>query len=440
MKKVQLFIKKLTPAVILILLQICSFEFKVFAQGSWEKFNTITHVNLKTIYFVDSLKGWVGGDSGIILYTSDGGQNWTFQNSTVNTSIHSLFFLDSLNGWALTWHQNIHGPNGTTFLKTTNGGLNWVAEVYPKDFIFLNSIFFVDSLNGWSCGSPGKILRTRDGGIEWIESRINNVQFSEFPIFKVEFFDENNGIGCGGIFDIFGVIWLTSNGGNTWDAFAVGPEPINDFKILDSNFVVAVGGDYEYGTSVSSSFDKGNNWNYRTLDIFGIAVSVDFRNPNEGWLILKGERKFLVTVDSGWTWTEYLAPDSVQPNKIFFADSLHGYAVCDSGYFLKYIPPIVTKVESIDFAKKNESKNQISIFPNPFNNNTTLKLNLVENSLVSISIYSILGEKVKDVTKQNFSAGNHSLTINASDLNSGVYLLSIKINDNSFTQKLILIK
>ncbi len=440
MKKTQLIIDKLNPVIILILLQLCSFEFKVFAQGSWEKMNTITNVNLKSIYFVDSLKGWVGGDSGVILYTSDGGQNWTIQNSNVSTSIHNLFFLDSLNGWALTWHQNIHGPVGTTFLKTTNGGLTWIADIYPKDFTFLNSIYFVDELNGWASGSPGKILKTRDGGNEWIESRINNAQFVEFPIFKVEFFDENNGIGVGGIIDIFGVIWRTFDGGNSWDAFAVGPEPINDFKILDSNFVVAVGGDYEYGTSVSYSFDKGLNWNYRTLDIFGIAVSVDFRNSNECWLILKGERKFLVSTDSGWTWTEYLAPDSVQPNKVFFADSLHGYAVCDSGYFLKYIPPIDTKVESIDFAKNNKPKNQISIFPNPFNNSTTLKLNLIENSFVSISIYSILGEKVKDIVKHNFSAGNHSLTINASDLNSGVYLLSIKINDNFFTQKMILIK
>lgn len=440
MKKAQLIINKLNPVIIVILLQICLFEIKVFAQGSWEKFNSIATVNLKSIYFVDSLKGWVGGDSGVILYTSDGGQNWTFQNTNVNTSIHSLFFLDSLNGWALTWHHNIYGPIGTTFLKTTNGGLTWIADVYPKDFVFLNSIYFVDELNGWASGSPGKILKTRDGGNEWIESRINNIQFSEFPIFKVEFFDENNGIGCGGIIDIFGVIWLTSNGGNTWDAFAIGPEPINDFKILDSNFVVAVGGDYEYGTSVSSSFDKGNNWNYRTLDIFGIAVSVDFRNSNEGWLILKGERKFLVTIDSGWTWTEYLAPDSVQPNKIFFADSLHGYAVCDSGYFLKYIPPIDTKVESTNLIQNKNSGIYLSVFPNPFNNNTTLSIGLKENSFVSINIYSTLGEKIKEILSQNLLAGNHSLNINAGELNSGVYFLSVRINEKYFTQKIILIK
>lgn len=416
-------------------------NYNLFSQGNWIKTQTPTFKNLKSIFFLDSLKGWVAGDSGIILFTSDGGNNWTTQSSTVNTTIHDIFFLDSLFGWALTWHRNQYGPVGTTFLKTTNGGDTWTSEIYGKDFTFIYSIIFQDSLNGWICGEPGVILRTRNGGLDWSEAKINNIQFSNFPIKKIKFFNNNFGIGCGGVIDIFGVIWRTTDGGENWDAFAIGPEPINDLEIISDDFVFAVGGDYEYGTAVSHSTDFGLTWNYRTLDIFGIANSVAFRNSNEGWLNLKGERKFLVTIDSGWNWTEYPTPDSVQPNKIIFTDSLHGYAVCDSGYFLKYIPPIQTKVEQIKSADKG-SKNlfDFEVYPNPFNSSAKISVNMYQAGRLKIELFSILGQRIQLIGDSFLNEGNYSFTLSPHNLNSGVYFVKISSQKDLSVKKVIYLK
>ena len=428
-------------SVVFIYVLVFLFQSTLFSQGYWIKTQTPTHYNLKSIYFLDSLKGWVAGDSGVILFTSDGGNNWTFQNSTVNTSIHDLFFLDSLNGWGLTWHRNQFGPIGTTFLKTTNGGQTWVAEIFGKDLNFIYSIFFTDLSNGWICGEPGIILKTSNGGNDWIEAKIRNVQFSNFPIKKIRFFNNNFGIGCGGVIDIFGVIWRTTDGGENWDAFAIGPEPINDFQIINNDFVFAVGGDYEYGTAVSHSTDFGLTWNYRTLDIFGIANSVAFRNDKEGWLNLKGERKFLVTIDSGYNWTEYPTPDSVQPNKIIFTDSLHGYAVCDSGYFLKYIPPLPTKVEDIKSINSiNVRVIDFEIFPNPFNSNTKILVNLKQSGKLRIELFSILGERLQIIEDKFFNQGNHIFEFYPEIKNSGVYFIKVSLNEYSAAKKVIYLK
>jgi photosystem II stability/assembly factor-like uncharacterized protein len=412
-----------------------------FAQGTWIKISQPTFKNLKAIYFIDSLKGWIAGDSGVILHTTDGGQNWSYQQSNVTTSIHDLFFLDSLNGWGLTWHQNVFGPVGTTFLKTTNGGQTWTTETYPKEFSFFYSILFNDSLNGWICGHPGSILKTRDGGQNWDEVKFYNVQFSQFPIFKIKFFNQNFGIGCGGVIDIFGVIWRTTDGGEFWDAFPIGPEPINDFQIISEDFVFAVGGDYEYGTAVSHSTDQGLTWNYRTLDIFGIANSVAFRNDKEGWLNLKGERKFLVTIDSGYTWNEYPLPDSVQPNKIVFVDSLCGFAICDSGYILKYVPKKQTKVTEENFWTNLFSEDfEWGISPNPFNSVTRLNFRIKKSQFIRIELYSILGQKLKTIEDEFLNAGEYSIQLNESHLNSGVYLIRFSTENKSETKKIILIK
>ncbi len=429
--------KKILRAILLISL----ITYSAYSQGSWIPYKTPTDKNLKSIFFIDSLKGWIGGDSGLIMFTSNGGLNWQLQQTNVSTSIHDLYFLDSLRGWGLTWHQNIYGPIGTTFLKTTNGGLNWFAEQYPKDFTFFYSIIFNDTLKGWVCGHPGSILRTNNGGIDWNEVKFTNVQFSEFPIFKIRFFNQNIGIGCGGVIDIFGVIWRTTDGGEFWDSFPVGPEPINDFQIISEDFVFAVGGDYEYGTAVSHSTDMGLSWNYRTLDIFGIANSVAFRNPVEGWLNLKGERKFLVTIDSGRTWNEYLIPDSLQPNKIIFTDSLHGYAICDSGYILKYKPKFETSVKENNFDRSSSKQPlELKIFPNPANSSSNIQFDLNSPGYVNVEIFSILGEKLKTLTDKFFEAGRHNLKLNADELQSGVYFIKLTQEKNFIVRKLIILK
>ncbi len=413
----------------------------LFSQGRWEKKSTITSKNLKSIFFIDSLKGWVAGDSGIILYTTDAGNNWSIQQSNITTAIHDLFFLDSLNGWGLTWHYNIYGPAGTTILKTTNGGQTWNAQPYPRDLTFFYSIFFNDLNNGWICGEPGAILRTRNGGETWDEVKFLNTQYSEFPIFKIKFFDNNFAIGCGGVIDIFGVIWRTTDGGEFWDAFPIGPEPINDFQIISQDFVFAVGGDYEYGTAVSHSTDKGLTWNYRTLDIFGIANSVAFRNSHEGWINLKGERKFLVTTDSGRTWTEYITPDSVQPNKIVFVDSLHGYAVCDSGYFLIYKPPTSTYVNQIAVNAKEENLlSEIIVYPNPFNSTTEIIFKTFTPQKVKLELYSLVGELIGILFNDWSLPGEQRIRLQSQNLTSGVYFLVLRSDKAYKYTKLILIK
>jgi hypothetical protein len=61
-------------------------------------------------------------------------------------------------------------------------------------------------------------------------------------------------------------------------------------------------------------------------------------------------------------------------------------------------------------------------YPNPFNPATTIGFHLPEDAVVTISLYNVLGQKLKTiVNEQIFSAGFEEAYLDASSLSSGVY-------------------
>lgn len=65
----------------IFLIRFCIFKLSAIAQINWVQLDKPTIKNLKRAAFVDSSRGWVVGDGGTILQTTDGGQSWVSQNS-----------------------------------------------------------------------------------------------------------------------------------------------------------------------------------------------------------------------------------------------------------------------------------------------------------------------------------------------------------------------
>jgi hypothetical protein len=85
------------------------------------------------------------------------------------------------------------------------------------------------------------------------------------------------------------------------------------------------------------------------------------------------------------------------------------------------------------------------VFPNPFNLHTRIFLNLSSDSNINITIYDILGRKVKILFNDHFQKGKHEVIWNALDsfnqmVASGVYFCQIHDKDKFETVKLLLIK
>ncbi len=87
-------------------------------------------------------------------------------------------------------------------------------------------------------------------------------------------------------------------------------------------------------------------------------------------------------------------------------------------------------------------------FPNPFNPTTTIKYDLPTDSPVRLKVYDILGREVLSLVDGVETAGRHEVTLNASDLSSGVYFYRLKARqkeggqagDFTDTKRLLLLK
>jgi len=395
-----------------------------FGQGSWEKLNVSVTNNLNSLHFTDSITGWAVGDSGIIVHTSDGGENWTIQESNTTNNIIDVFFLNDRLGWA-TSHKFSSLPYGSLLLETIDGGLHWDTISYPEENIFITTIFYLDSLRGWMGGTPHALVKTIDGGQSWQPAVIDTSTLAFFPILNIEFYDEQYGFASGGIFDIAGVIWRTSNGGENW--YAIDPidapaDEVHGLYLFDSLDVIGSGGDpdFGYGVGMMRTRDGGMSWEYDEIGVQGIAYDVDFVTDSVGWAPLGPERKFVYTKDMGSTWEETQTPESTSIFDITFPDSLHGYAVGWNGAFLKYVPGIHVGIDMQNSVGFYISQN----YPNPASNTTRINIELANTistaSSLYISITDIVGYEVHRTVLEN-KGGLFDVVLDVSELPAGIY-------------------
>ena len=82
----------------------------------------------------------------------------------------------------------------------------------------------------------------------------------------------------------------------------------------------------------------------------------------------------------------------------------------------------------------------ISNYPNPFNLNTIIEINILEKNNYTISIYDILGKEIFTIYNGILNSGKHSFAFSGSDLSSGVYILRANSNNYNASRKLILLK
>jgi hypothetical protein len=84
-------------------------------------------------------------------------------------------------------------------------------------------------------------------------------------------------------------------------------------------------------------------------------------------------------------------------------------------------------------------------YPNPFNSTTRIDYTLPRRGAVSLTVYNVLGQEIRNWQFDNLSAGEHSIEWSGEDnwgreVSSGIYFVQMRTVNFSDTRKMVLIK
>ena len=83
---------------------------------------------------------------------------------------------------------------------------------------------------------------------------------------------------------------------------------------------------------------------------------------------------------------------------------------------------------------------QLTNYPNPFNQNTTIEFNVPEKANVKLTVLDELGQLVKVLADETMQQGNQSFIFNREALAPGIYYLNLQVGEMAQTRKMLLIK
>lgn len=250
----------------------------------------------------------------------------------VPSPFYSVHFEDDLTGWA--------AGNKGIILKTTDGGKQWIKQT-DSSKTFLSQIFFVDKLNGWAVGAESGtgysvVLKTTNGGENWIK-----LPLTTGPLLSVFFINSNTGWIVGGPVDrgAMGIVQKTTNGGQSWIEQS-GPtgRAYTEVKFIDSQTGWIVD---TYGAILKTT-NGGESWGVMvsdTLNSYNTLSTVDFINAQKGWAA-GGNGRMYKTIDGGVNWSPQFLDSKIWISSIQFIDEMTGYAAgtnysTDGGIILK---------------------------------------------------------------------------------------------------------
>lgn len=148
------------------------------------------------------------------------------------------------------------------------------------------------------------------------------------------------------------------------------------------------------------------------------------------------------------TWTKHFIDTNLEGPRVFFITDVDGDNIKDlivpaMSNLVWYKNPTLG-VEDVTSSIPTEFELYQS-YPNPFNPTTTIHYILPKESVVTITIYDMLGKAINRIISQKLPSGKHSIRWNGDDNNgnlvgTGIYFYQIQAGDYVNTKKMLLMK
>ncbi len=394
----------------------------------WSSISLGTTQSFTALDAVDDSTAWIGTDGGYLLQTTDRGGSWHAAGA-IGSPVSAIVGMSKAIAVAIG-----SDPSGVGVLsRTLDGGVTWNAvslDTLPSAIRLVGKtstsamIAVPDAVN-----DTITVLRSADRGVTW-RAAMNPIILP--PGDSV----------CGGTLCRIGTsIWFATkgSGGRLYQSAngVNGPWTFRSLPTNDAHALAfsAIGGtgicgavDTIYGTT-----DGGSTWQTVALPGIGaVRAAQAFPGGTDFWIA--GPGGIWHSPDDGLTWTVSAAPAGGCADLRFYANFKDGLGPCPNGILITgaWTPP-TTGVERTE--EQPDRFGLLACYPNPFNPATTVEYVVASPARVRLTVYNVLGQKIRSLFDGLVAAGRHRIRWDGTDdgghqLSTGVYYCRWTVDGN----------
>ncbi len=391
--------------------------------GSWQLVGNLPSGATVTCIKADQSGNiYAGTVWGYIYKSSDNGSTWLH----VNPDMYSGPI------WAIAIHSNgnIFAASVTGVYKTSDNCATWnITDLQNLDVRALKIDASGEIYAGtWNNG----VFVSNDNGASFTSA--NNGLGAHNVVTSLAVTPNQNVFV--GTFD--GGVAKSTDKGNSWVSMNVGYNYIWTLA-SNSNGDLFAG---TYGDGIYRSTDNGTSWSKMPFPgTYAYELVIDASNNIFASSYSGG---VYVSTNNGSTWTNIGMGGMSLSSMMIVPDGKIMYTGTAAGkIFMK--KSNLTAVSSTGNSKPAEfSLNQN--YPNPFNPSTVISYAVPYESKVILKVYNITGQEVFELVNGTMASGNYQVSMNASNLPSGMYIYRMNAvsadgkHQFSTTKKMMLIK
>ena len=120
---------------------------------------------------------------------------------------------------------------------------------------------------------------------------------------------------------------------------------------------------------------------------------------------------------------------------------------CHSGWSIEHVYETARNIHTeglfADLAVENAAPSNFTMsqnYPNPFNPVTTIGFTLVAEAEIELAVFDLSGRKIQTIFTGQTSPGEYSAEFDANNLPAGIYFYRLKMDSDSMTKKMLLLK
>jgi photosystem II stability/assembly factor-like uncharacterized protein len=408
---------------------------------SWNIRHVDTTKGLFAVSFGNALHGCAAGQAGYLVRTTDGGLTWTEQPTGTKYTIYALSFLNASTGIA-------SGANGT-ILRTVDGGASW-SDVSTQNRNYLHDAAWASLGDCWLVGDnsiilkstdagltwttkfgkatePNPVLQTTNGGVTW-ENKNTAYLYADlwWGWTWVQFVTADIGYAVDWESDPDG-LYKTTDGGASW-RMCDGGNLIDLLRFSNENIGIVT----DWSGTMRRTVDGGATWITLPFHCSICGYELEFLPGDPSHVWYSDFSQVYLSSDTGWTWKRIQSIPYVRD--IVFTDVHHGWMLAENEVYH------TDDGSAAAVGNGTEEWTKISLdqnFPNPFTSYTNLRYEISSPGVVTVKVFTLLGNEVATVVSGYHVPGNYIAVWNRGQLPCGLYYYQLISAGKTITKTLL---